>query len=349
MNGKTRCRLGGVWKGVRMTANDLHVFLATFNRPEMMARQLDSILAQTVRPDVVTVLDNGDNPLTRELVEARAVRGARYVNTHDLGVQGNGKMVKRLCGTSGYVALFHDDDMVSPAYFEYVLKTVNSHPGVSLVVGEAEAMPASSMHFSSHAPHGRGLFLDGKGWAMLMFNCGTRKYPFAFYRADIYDALDIFAISDEFGRAGDIPLLLRAVGVDGTAAFLTYPFCSYGLHDGQDTHDPKTLPSAACFARFFGEFHRLMGDDLRTMAGFSYVFKCRRKLRSAYKRRCRKDMTYGEYRQLAHELGALPAKAGCFLGLSNHLTQKLLDAIVRRCLYSKETDLVGIPSLHNLI
>ena len=71
-----------------------------------------------------------------------------------------------------------------------------------------------------------------------------------------------------------------------------------------------------------------MGDDLLTLAGFSYVFKCRRTLHSNYKRRCRKDMPYAKYLAFAREIGALPRKAWMFFGFSNHLTQRYLDRFV---------------------
>lgn len=320
-----------------MSPNDLKVFVTTFDRPEMLARQLDSLLAQTVRPDVVTVLDNGTNPLTRETAEARAAQGVRYVNTHDLGVRGNGIMSKRLCGKDGYVAFFHDDDMVSPMYFEYVLRVVNAHPGVALVVGNAIVRLVSEFAFPAEAPHGRGLLLDGRDWAMLMFCCGACKYPFAFYRADLYGELDVLELHDSFGRAFDIPLLMRVVGSGGQAAFLAYPFGVYGLHPGQDSNDLQTLPSAFDMARFSGEFHRYMGDDLLTLAGFSYVFKCRRVLKSAYKRRCRKDVPYSEYLAFARRIGALPRKALLFTGISNHLTQHLVEKFVAWRFRRRET------------
>ena len=326
-----------------MRPNDLKVFVMTFDRPAMLARQLDSLLAQTVRPDVVTVLDNGTNPLTREAVEARAAQGARYVNTHDLGVQGNGIMSKRLCGRDGYVAFFHDDDMVSPRYFEYVLNVVNAHPGVALVVADAVVRPVSEFALPAEPPHGRGLLLDGRDWAMLMFCCGAGKYPFAFYRADLYNELDLVELFGAFGRACDIPLLMRVVGSEGRAAFLAYPFCVYGRHPGQDSCDPQTLPPAFDMARFSAEFHRYMGDDLLTLAGFSYVFKCRRVLKSAYKRRCRKDVPYSEYLAFARKIGALPRKARLFTGISNHLTQRLVEKFVAWRFRRRETVIDRVP------
>ena len=320
-----------------MSPNDLKVFVMTFDRPALLARQLDSLLSQTVRPDIVTVLDNGMNLLTRETVESRAAQGARYINTHDLGDRGNGVMAKRLCGKEGYVAFFHDDDMVSPRYFEHVLKVINAHPGVALVVGNAITRPVAEFAFSPDAPHGRGFLLDGRDWALLMFCCGACKYPFAFYRADLYDKLDILEISDTFGRAGDIPVLMRLVGLNGRAAFLTYPFCVYGIHAGQDSKDLQTLPPAFDMARFYEEFHRYMGDDLLTLAGFSYVFKCRRVLRSAYKHRCRKDVPYSEYIAFARKIGALPWKAWLFLGISNHFTQRFAEKLVAWRFRRRET------------
>ena len=62
-----------------METDKLQVFVATYDRPRLLARQLDSILSQTCPPREVTVLDNGSNPKTREVVLSRAERGVVIV------------------------------------------------------------------------------------------------------------------------------------------------------------------------------------------------------------------------------------------------------------------------------
>ena len=107
----------------------LQVFIATYRRPEMLARQLDSLLDQTFRPREITVLDNASDAATRQIVESRAPRGARYVATSDLGSLGNMKFAIAHAHDTGYVAVFHDDDCVAPTYFESVAKVISAGGG----------------------------------------------------------------------------------------------------------------------------------------------------------------------------------------------------------------------------
>ena len=321
-----------------MNVNELKVFLATYNRPEMMARQLDSILCQTVRPDVVTVLDNGADPRTRQSVEARAEKGARYCSTSHLGPAGNTLTAQELCRDGKYVAVFHDDDMLHPQYLEYVMKVIEAHPHIALVVGSCVIQDADRFVLPRDRPHGRGLLLGSRDWASLMFNVGTRKYPFAFYEVTRFRSLDIEKISSACGRAGDLRVLMDAVS-DGEAAFLTFPFAIYGAHPGQDSYNPDTFPDVRCYANLYACFRRHMGDDLRTWAGFSYAFRCGRVLRSAYKRRGKKTLSYRDYLSYARQVGAIPPCAHLLRPISNHLTQKWVSKLVERSLFSNMREL----------
>ncbi len=322
-----------------MNPNDLKIFIITYDRPEMLARQLDSVLAQTVRPDVVTVLDNGTNPETRRVVDARAAQGARYVNTRERGAAGNMLTAQELCQDAKYVAAFHDDDMLHPQYLGYVMKVIAAHPGVALVVGDCVMQDARQFTLPDATPHGRGLLLNGRDWASLIFNVSTRKYPFAVYEVERFRRLDIKAISEACGRACDLPILMEAVA-DGEAAFLTFPFAVYGVHPGQDSYNPATFPDVRCFANLNACFRKHMGDDLRTMAGFSYAFRCLRVLKSDYKRRGKKTLSRREFLGYAREVGAIPPSARFLRPVSNHLTQDWVQKLVKHRLFARLQDLV---------
>lgn len=301
----------------------LQVFVATYKRPEMLARQLDSLLDQTFRPPEITVLDNASDAATRQTVESRAPRGARYVATSDLGPLGNMKFAIAHAHDTGYVAVFHDDDCVAPTYFESVAKVISAGGrGYSVVVGACRECEPSDFRFPTEPPHTRGLVLTGADWALHMYAGILGKYPFAFYRADRFRMLDIEQLYADYGRACDISILLSTVEDCGRVAYLTYPFCLYGYHSGQDSANPATFPDVRVFARLDALYARFMGLSLRTLPGFVYTFLCRRNLHSAYKRRGKRTLSYSGFLSFARQLGALPAVHHLFLGVSNHLTQK---------------------------
>lgn len=321
--------------------NTFQVFVATYKRPEMLARQLDSLLGQTFRPQEMTVLDNASDAATRHIVESRAPRGARYVDTSALGPLGNMKFAISHTHETGYVAVFHDDDCVAPTYFEAVAKVISAAaPGkYSIVVGACRKCRQDAICLPSEPPHTRGIVLNGVEWALHTCAGVSGKYPFAFYRADRFKTLDIDRLYADYGRTCDNAVLLETVGKDGCAAWMSYPFCVYVMHPGQDGMNPATLPDIRVFARLGALYARFMGTSLRTLSGFMYVFLCSRGLRSTYKRRGRKTLTYKEYISLAREMGAFPISHHLFHGISNHLTQKWVRQFAVWMLERREVEL----------
>lgn len=318
----------------------LQVFIATYRRPEMLARQLDSLLDQTFRPREITVLDNASDAATRQIVESRAPRGARYVATSDLGSLGNMKFAIAHAHDTGYVAVFHDDDCVAPTYFESVAKVISAGGGgYSVVVGACRECEPSDFQFPTEPPHTRGLVLTGADWALHMYAGILCKYPFAFYRADRFRMLDIEQIYADYGRACDIAILLSTVEDGGRAAYLTHPFCLYGYHPGRDSVNPATFPDVRVFARLNALYARFLGHSLRTLPGFVYTFLCRRNLHSAYKRRGKRTLSYSDFLSFARQLGALPAVHHLFHGVSNHLTQAWVRSFAIRTLARREVEL----------
>jgi GT2 family glycosyltransferase len=64
-------------------------FILTFDRPDALRTTIERMLAQTVRSDLLAVVDNGTSGRTREVAEAFAADGVRYVSTgENLGSAG---------------------------------------------------------------------------------------------------------------------------------------------------------------------------------------------------------------------------------------------------------------------
>ena len=138
---------------------------------------------------------------------------------------------------------------------------------------------------------------------------------------------------------GDSAFVPLAVG-EGKAAMLSSRLANYGCHPGQAVNDSKSLPDARCWVRVEAVFHRLMGDDLRTFAGFSYAFRNYRRLRSGYKRRGTHDYSFAEYMRFASEEGAISKHMKMFRFLCSRATEKMLIRTYQRLLIRRERVLV---------
>jgi glycosyltransferase involved in cell wall biosynthesis len=90
------------------------VIVPTFNRPSLLQEALESIAAQTVLPREVIVVDDGENPVTPEIV-ARFSPLCRLIRQPGQGVQAARNAGVR-AARAEWIALLDDDDLYRPTY-----------------------------------------------------------------------------------------------------------------------------------------------------------------------------------------------------------------------------------------
>jgi len=95
---------------------DVSVVIPSYNRPDMLAESLASVLAQTRPPREIIVVDNGTDDGTAEVVARHAAR-VRYIRTEPAGVQA-ARNVGLRAATSEWVATLDDDDLYRPTFLE---------------------------------------------------------------------------------------------------------------------------------------------------------------------------------------------------------------------------------------
>lgn len=315
-------------KGIDMSfsPNDLCVFVATYNRADLLQTQLESLMSQTVRPDVITVLDNGGSPATRDLVESLSGRGVKYVDTTAYGRLGNMLTAQKL-SSGRYVAIFHDDDAVERHYFESVLAVLNgcADEDIRLVTTMYIPQQVGRFSFPTETPHINGLIMDRAQYADFVLNAYS-GFPFAFYAIEQFRKLDAEKMWKDCGKWYDIPMQLEVVG-DGRAAFLYYPFGVYGHHPKQDSADPSNLPDVRAWANLESYYVRALGDDLYAWPGWTNVVFNRRRLLTGYKRRGKKTISKKEYMEYARFVGAVNRHPVLTFLLSRRLVQKAYTAM----------------------
>ena len=313
---------------MKISKNDLCVFVATYNRPDLLLVQLRSILAQTQCPDVVTVLDNGGLPETRMVVESFSLQGVRYVDTSLRGRLGNVKTAQDLANGE-FVALFHDDDAVEPHYLESVLSVLrcNADKDVRLITANYRYQDVGAFSFPSQKFHTRGLVMDRSNYADFILNAYS-GFPFAFYSTEFFKKLDFDDIWEKYEKWCDIPMQLSVLGA-GNAVFLEYPFGVYGCHPNQDSGDRQNLPDVRAWANLEAVYVNALGEDLHTATGWTNIVWNRRRLMTGYKRRGKKTIGKKEYMRYAADIGAVNSHPLLSWLLSRRVIQKVYSKM--RC------------------
>ncbi|HEU0023991.1 MAG TPA: glycosyltransferase [Thermoleophilaceae bacterium] len=149
-----------------MRASDqIGVAISTRDRPESLARCLQSLGAGPLLPAEVVVADQSSGPATRALVDraARSATATRYVREPDGGLARAQNAAFRH-GTSAIVAVIDDDCVADPRWIAMLERRFTADPGLALIGGRVLPGEAAGDHLApvSSRPSGRRLELSGK-------------------------------------------------------------------------------------------------------------------------------------------------------------------------------------------
>lgn len=136
-----------------MPAADLSVILANYNHARLLPRALDAILAQSVRPREIVLLDDGSTDDSMSVLEGYARREPAirlFRNPRNMGVCATYNLGLSLA-TTEWSVLAAADDYLLPGFLEKTLAQLERHPHAGLCFaydsfqkGDAEVWPNPS-------------------------------------------------------------------------------------------------------------------------------------------------------------------------------------------------------------
>jgi hypothetical protein len=114
-----------------MSGTSVSVLVPTFNRAHYLGECLDSLLAQSVPPREIVVIDDGSEDATPEIVRAYGER-IRYVRKENGGKPRAVNLGLSLAG-GDLIWIFDDDDVALPDAIETRLAALHANPGAAFV------------------------------------------------------------------------------------------------------------------------------------------------------------------------------------------------------------------------
>ncbi len=209
--------------GQKITAS---VIIGTYNRSNLLKRALESLLHQTVKPDIfeIIVIDDGSNDGTKELLKEITQSQSHIhsiTNEKNLGL--SSARNQGVAAASGEHLLFMDDDCM--ARNDWVAKLCDCLDGQPVVAGAIDSPKSNFIKLSHNIAHFHP-FMPGQKPGPIDFLAGANMG----FQRQVLEELQGF---DE-GRklAGDTHLCLKA----RTAGYIPYL-----AQEAVVVHDPKYI------------------------------------------------------------------------------------------------------------
>lgn len=304
---------------------ELEIFILTYNRADMLKVAIESCLQQTIKGLSITILDNASTDHTAEIVASFEEPNLHLVTaTENVGGLGNIKRCQSLCSKK-YVMIFHDDDQLHPAYIETAYKYLRANQDVNVVVTNAATIPAKSKPTISDAAIHPILKLDKLHFSAALFMRNKIAFCSAIYSKTALKSLDFDNLKVNYGKWGDRPILIETVG-DGAALILTGEYVFTGRHDAQDTHHSQTLPPYIVWLNREKFFRDILGDKLSDFTGICFCVMSHRRLKSGFKRRILKDVSFSTYLSEAFKIGATTKRTWNLGRLAPRPIQRIMDS-----------------------
>jgi glycosyltransferase involved in cell wall biosynthesis len=248
-----------------MRAEDLDIFILTYNRAGLLEETLLSILGQTAKGSRIVVVDNFSTDNTPDVVLKYRVENVR--NAKNIGHENNFKKVKELA-RADWVMVFHDDDLMHPEYVERVIKVINAVEGVVLL-GSLMSFDAKPAIDKWPEVKGRS-FIGGtpKELAAKLYDGIPLHFGSVVYKKEMFLTAKIE--DDVYGKVFDRPFVL-SVASKGKAAIFLDKLIKYRVHSSQDSQDCNRNMHMINIAALNRCYRELLGDSLLTKSGRAFL------------------------------------------------------------------------------
>ena len=161
------------------------VVIPLYNGAPWIQETISTILAQSLKPDRVIVVDDGSTDESANL--ARAFPGVEVIPN-----EGKGSSVARNIGlryvSSEYVAFLDQDDLWHTSHLKTLTETLTAHPSANTVVATADCFTTDSPRYDDS--DGMMHFFDP--WTRYPFTIGVEGPSVALHRANVLSTVGLW-------------------------------------------------------------------------------------------------------------------------------------------------------------
>jgi len=213
----------------------IQLFIATYNRPTLVFKAINSALNQTFESYEVIVSDNSTNDETEILLSEINKECFKYKRRKPslLPIDHLNAILSDV--TADYFMIFHDDDVMFPEMLSELYKNIISDNKI-IAVGANARIISSGIHTGK-------LMLKNKNNNLLICNSnemvhqylvkrGIVPFPSYLYKSEV--AKKIRLNPDNGGKHCDVAFMMDITSM-GNVLFLIKPLMNYYIHSVQDS------------------------------------------------------------------------------------------------------------------
>lgn len=257
-----------------MAAPLVSICIPTYNRAGMVAKAIDSALAQSYSNIEVLVVDNASQDNIESVIANYQDTGLKfYKNKQNLGMYGNFNRCVEL-SKGEYIHILHSDDFIDSNFTKICVDFMESHIEVMMTFGSAQVLTINGQERKIAVSDHDMIFPAPEGFKMILEKDNPIVCPSVMMKREVYDSFGQY--SCEYPYAGDFYQWLR-ISRNIDLAFVANAILFYrqGNHSESFQLLQKTPIGYVDFIKVYIQIIEDLGSD---------VASCRRELNISIRR-----------------------------------------------------------------
>ena len=216
--------------------HNIQIFIATYNRPDLVIKTINSALQQTCKYIEIIISDNSTNNITEEVINNNFYSKVKYIKRVPStdGIGHLNMILKDI--TSEFFMIFHDDDIMHNDMVEVMYNQIKKDPSLIAVAANARIFKHSKPTLQTSFPIKKSwVCIDTSDKMAHQYLCGKiAPFPSYMYRKEV--AEKIILDPKQGGKYCDVSFLIKTAKL-GKIEWCETPLMDYYYHQGQDSYN----------------------------------------------------------------------------------------------------------------
>ena len=279
-----------------ITIDDIDIFLLSYNREKYILEMVQSLKNQTIGEFEIKILDNGSSDNTEKIIEKLNDNKIIFIGSDkNNGALWNFQRAQRLA-TKKYTIMLHDDDLLHPNYFEYVIKALNENKNISLVCsGMTSTINPLNNNFKKYS-YNPIIYEQLSDFIALVYLGFPLNFATAVYKTENLKKVKIDF--ETYGKIGDRPLMYDTVQGENIC-FFPGQYIQYRIHQNQDSGDSKTGPFYNETIALHKKYKDIIFSSRSAISKLFFLINFYRYLKEEYGRFYDVKISFDKYLELA--------------------------------------------------